>query len=587
MRMRQALIAFCFPLIAMSAHAQTSRPRVDPALYEAVVNLAASDAEARQEAEAKLIQAGRVARPLLVRVMESDDPQLKSAAGGLILRLPFDEPTDPEAVRPLLSRYGSATPAVRISYLKTFTDVAGDAGPGILLRLIREEPTDEVRWAILGHLRATFKKPPLPEQVAMVSRAPNLALAGWAREKFDYPAAMKIYRRCIDLETDQPTQDHGNADFVFETLFNIYVFDKKYDDAAQVYRIQFARKPESIDKPEGVTNRLDELFAFHSRYGPLAGFQKDVINNATVLARPQIVYALGRLYERRAQLPLVADAIYRSAWALGAGDAEGRSAVSEFLTNQNWDGLARAELEVILAIETKANAANGPVKNTVATVHICNAHLRLGLIAARTGDDAAAAENKRMALTTLGAINGSLTRVRGERKFYGKEAEDLIWAEVYWHLFRVAKAGNNTGAMAEHAGQVISYLPDDEQIALDVLPYLVEQKRTADAEKLLAKPYAASKAKLADKPEDPERLNNLAWLCARAGLKLDEAQACAEKATKAKPDNYAYLDTLAEVHFQRGDAAKAIEVEKQALKLKPDDMFLLEQIKKFEAKAGR
>src|SRR5687768_1000521 len=103
--------------------AQTSRPRVDPALLRAVNDLASSDPQAREAAEAKLVAAGRDARAVVVETIESaDDAQLRAAAGALLLRLPFDDPTDPPAVRPMLERYGQGPPGVRLMHLRTIAD---------------------------------------------------------------------------------------------------------------------------------------------------------------------------------------------------------------------------------------------------------------------------------------------------------------------------------------------------------------------------------------------------------------------------------------------------------------------------------
>ncbi len=557
--------------------ASASAPAVDPAMRRLVNQLAADDPAARETAEKQILAAGRSARPALVEAMESELPQLRAAASQLILQLPFDDPSDPPGVRALLARYGQAPPETRVSYLKPVVDASGDAAPAILLRLMLDEPTETVRWAIVGHFRNSLKgkiMPPLAQfdAGASVDRAPNVALDAWAWEKKDYPTAMKLYRRCLDLEAQRPTTDNGEADFVFETLFNIYLWDKQYDEAATVYRIQYARRPEAVDSLEGVTDKLDDLFALHSRFGPLKGFNTDVVTAGRYLGRPQLLYALGRLYENRAAEPMLADALYRAAWAVGMGSIDTRTASGEFLTNQHWDAQAMNELQAIIAMETRADS-----------VSVCNAHLRLGLIHARAGDDFAAAEHQRTALEALRSIGGIVTRVKAERKFHGKEAEDLMWAEVHWHYFRFAKEKNDKPEMEKRIAEILTYEPDDEQIALDVMPVLIEQGRKAEAARLFIKPYAASKARLAEKPDDPEKLNNLAWLCARGAQNLDEALQHINKAIAAKPDNYAYLDTAAEIHFQKGDYGKSVELETRALKLKPNDEFIEKQLKKFQA----
>ena len=49
------------------------------------------------------------------------------------------------------------------------------------------------------------------------------------------------------------------------------------------------------------------------------------------------------------------------------------------------------------------------------------------------------------------------------------------------------------------------------------------------------------------------------------------------------PDATGYLDTLAEVHFQRGDKDDAIALMKRVIKLAPDNKFYPAQLRRMEA----
>ncbi len=80
---------------------------------------------------------------------------------------------------------------------------------------------------------------------------------------------------------------------------------------------------------------------------------------------------------------------------------------------------------------------------------------------------------------------------------------------------------------------------------------------------------------------DASVLNGLAWSCASNSIFLDEALQAAERAARAEPKNVDILDTLAEVHFRKGNAAKAIEVETRAAKIDPKSQYLKDQIARF------
>ena len=78
-------------------------------------------------------------------------------------------------------------------------------------------------------------------------------------------------------------------------------------------------------------------------------------------------------------------------------------------------------------------------------------------------------------------------------------------------------------------------------------------------------------------------LNNAAWLCARSQRKLDEALALIQKALALTPEEAAYHDTLAEVHFQRGDREAAVAAAKKCVELAPDNKLFATRLKHFES----
>jgi Tfp pilus assembly protein PilF len=77
-------------------------------------------------------------------------------------------------------------------------------------------------------------------------------------------------------------------------------------------------------------------------------------------------------------------------------------------------------------------------------------------------------------------------------------------------------------------------------------------------------------------------LNNAAWLCARSQRKLDEALALATKATELAPTEASYQDTLAEVHFQRGDRAPAVAAAERAAERSPLSKLFAARLKHFQ-----
>ncbi len=88
-------------------------------------------------------------------------------------------------------------------------------------------------------------------------------------------------------------------------------------------------------------------------------------------------------------------------------------------------------------------------------------------------------------------------------------------------------------------------------------------------------------------PKDPSIHNNLAWLYATAKDekfqdKLKALQHAAKAAELSSERNAEILDTLARVYFINGKINEAIETEKKALRLEPNNERFKENLKEYE-----
>jgi tetratricopeptide (TPR) repeat protein len=142
-------------------------------------------------------------------------------------------------------------------------------------------------------------------------------------------------------------------------------------------------------------------------------------------------------------------------------------------------------------------------------------------------------------------------------------------------------AGKQDEALAEiKACEQIS--PGNIDLAEDMVPLLKAKGFAAEADALYERAYAVH-APLAKKyPESPALRNNVAWLSAVSHQRLDEALLNAQKAVELSPATASYLDTLAEVHFHKGDRPKAVEHAKRALELVPGNKLFVERLTHFE-----
>lgn len=84
-------------------------------------------------------------------------------------------------------------------------------------------------------------------------------------------------------------------------------------------------------------------------------------------------------------------------------------------------------------------------------------------------------------------------------------------------------------------------------------------------------------------PDADNTRNTAAWFAARALRQLDAAEKHLQTALASHPDQPAYLDTMAEIHFARGQREQALEWSRRAINFAPDDSQLRRQQERFRS----
>jgi hypothetical protein len=124
--------------------------------------------------------------------------------------------------------------------------------------------------------------------------------------------------------------------------------------------------------------------------------------------------------------------------------------------------------------------------------------------------------------------------------------------------------------------------PGDIPMVEQLTPFLIAAGQKEAAEKLFADAFTAYEEICREFPQSAKYRNELAWLAARNDRRLDDALAHAQEAVRLRPDALNHVDTLAEVHFRRGDRDKAKELAKQNLMKEPNNKHFQEQLRRFE-----
>ncbi|MDQ6979860.1 MAG: tetratricopeptide repeat protein [Ghiorsea sp.] len=87
-------------------------------------------------------------------------------------------------------------------------------------------------------------------------------------------------------------------------------------------------------------------------------------------------------------------------------------------------------------------------------------------------------------------------------------------------------------------------------------------------------------------PDHAEALNFYGYSLADRGIRLHDALAMVKKALLKKPEDGYYLDSLAWVYFKQGKYTQAVEVQKKAVGLVPNDPVMQEHLGDMYWKAG-
>jgi predicted Zn-dependent protease len=86
---------------------------------------------------------------------------------------------------------------------------------------------------------------------------------------------------------------------------------------------------------------------------------------------------------------------------------------------------------------------------------------------------------------------------------------------------------------------------------------------------------------LADYPDSPTARHALALLAAHGQRELDNALKYAQAAVTADPSSITYRETLAEVHFRRGERADALKLMQKLRDEQPRNTLYLRQLARY------
>jgi Tfp pilus assembly protein PilF len=143
------------------------------------------------------------------------------------------------------------------------------------------------------------------------------------------------------------------------------------------------------------------------------------------------------------------------------------------------------------------------------------------------------------------------------------------------------QAGKTKEAL-EEIQACLTLIPGKLDAPISLVPLLEKKGRPGEADDLFEKVYTHWTQICADYPNSAQAHNQAAWLCACCRRRLDEALTHAQRAVALEPKRAGNMDTLAEVHFQRGEQSQAIDLMRACIKLDPGRDYFRKQLQRFE-----
>ena len=585
-----AVVSLVACVRVQTAYAQADPPRT---IRQLIDDLSARDPAVRNAAREGLLAAGEDARPALEEASQSARPSVAETARALIGQLPLDRPGDSPAVRAFLRQVAST----------------GAANPqSMTIALLRLPPADAAVAAcrILQSDVATASAMNLPQTVQMkIDAEPKFARAmADTLEPMD-PAKMRpqvlgfaarfalgdgrsdrallMLDRLVRENAKRPAVDPDTLGWAYDLLCRVAVSKDRFDAAADYRRQQMVVAP-------GDGSPRAKLFALHAARGPLAGFGADMsrylaAGGAGDAGDPRVLYCLSAFCRRlgahapaavlQASAQANANGLSRAASRQGLPPDQTHLEIGQFLLDSRLNDAALVELRAAL------NAVGPRSPDGQANKVWHTTQLRLVTLFSLRGDYKQAGDA--MAAGIEGPF--TLTRTLGDGSSEIWPLDDAR-AEVHYNYLLAAKQKNDDAAANRELDAIFQLDLTDAQLFLNMLDEINRLHRNKDAEPAFEAVYRAELEQLKADPTNPRWKNDVAWLCARSGMRTAEAVELAEKAVAARPEVAAYLDTLGEAYYSDKQYARAAAAEKKAIALQPDDAFMASQLEKFEQAAA-
>jgi hypothetical protein len=276
---------------------------------------------------------------------------------------------------------------------------------------------------------------------------------------------------------------------------------------------------------------------------------------------PLPLYLAGWALEKAGQEKEGKQLIEQSHW-VPLGDAPARFNFLRVLVERGHTEAARRETDLLWRVSEPNSYYSGAALR------------RLAITAAARKDYRKAAE---------GFEQSMLRCLRTYTNFVQPGAYAGVPAQVHQLRARSLIAAGQIDEALRQSELALAASPGSVDLPIALVPELDRRGRKKEAAALFDRSFAVYEKVCQDYPGCAWAHNSAAWMSACCRRNLDKALEHARKAVELAPNNAGYLDTLAEVYFQRGDQDKAVAAQKRVVELDPKRPYFRKQLRRLQA----
>lgn len=567
---------------AQPASEPMAGPNDEPAaerIRRLIDRLGDADYHAREAAQAELAKLGFEAFDALSAATRSDDFEVAARARRLLrdLRIEWTAKDDPPDVRKALADYDSLSAGARIGRAQWLIELPDRRGLPAVCRVIRYERSALVgKHVALGLLRRLGSEPPDDETRRLLARLLSASSApgarwvlAWSRSASSAEALAREWTALVDAEQNTlATSPNDSSPELVAGLLRLQVRWFKRLGAADEAAAAIGRL---VEIEGGDPRLLDELVDWLLNEKAFGRIEQLAADSPERFDRePVLLYALAQAQAASGR-PEEARKTADRAAALAA-EPTGENLLAHLraayrLRQRGMFDWAEREYRHVIA--------GAPTPNFAAAARFALAEM--------LHDQG----RNQQAASTLAEALEILERAPLETDVAGRSVEE-IRARMHYFLARHHAETGEPARQREELDKALENDPADPDALIAAY-----QLSRGDAEyrqqvlRLVREAAAELQQFIDNEPEEPIFYNQYAWLVGNTEGDLDKALEYSRKSIALRPEEGGYYDTLAHVHFARGDYEEAVRAQTRAAELEPHSGLILGKLKFFQEQLER